>query len=59
VDKLVEYFIKETDKKFIEVREELKRVNQSLIDLQKFKVKMLTSSAFLALLISVAVRVLL
>jgi hypothetical protein len=54
MEKLIQYFIQQSDRNFSEFREELKHVNGQLNDLQKFKAEMMTSSKWISIIISSA-----
>jgi hypothetical protein len=56
-DELLKYFIEETNKKFDGVSEKLDGVHQKLEDLGKFKIEMLVSSRWIALIVSSVVGV--
>lgn len=53
MEKLIQYFMDHTDKRFDEVRGEINKLGESLADLSKFKIEMLASARTSAFLVSV------
>jgi hypothetical protein len=44
MDRMVEYFIEETNRKFGQIADEMKEVKDKLSDLQTFKIQMMSSA---------------
>ncbi len=53
MEKLLQYFMQETDKKFDSIGSDLRGVNAKLDDLTKFKVEMLATARTTSLIVSV------
>lgn len=54
MDKLIDYFIEETNKKFDDVKDRVDSIHKRLDDIEKFKVEMMVSSRWVSLLVSAA-----
>lgn len=52
MEKMLRYFIDDTNKKIDEIRNDIKDIDQRLADLQAFKVEMLSSARVTAFLMS-------
>lgn len=52
MEKILRYFIDDTNKKIDEIRNDIKDIDQRLADLQAFKVEMLSSARVTAFLMS-------
>lgn len=57
MEELLKYFIKETDRKFDDIRSNMEGVNVKLEDLTKFKVEMLATARATSFMVSVVVGV--
>ncbi len=52
MEKLLQYFMQETDKKFEGLSEDIQGVQAKLEDLSKFKIEMIASARLTALIVS-------
>lgn len=52
MEKLIEYFINETNKTRDELKSEIRLIQERLNDLQKFKVEMIVSARWVSLIVS-------
>ena len=52
MEKLLQYFMEETNRKFDSVSEDVKDIKDSLSDLQKFKIEMLSSARATSFIVS-------
>lgn len=51
-NEFLQYFVKKTDEKFSDIKEELSKIHSILDDLKTFKIQMLSNSKWLAMIVS-------
>jgi predicted translin family RNA/ssDNA-binding protein len=57
MEKLIRYFMEETNKKFDEVKKDIKDVKTSVQSLNEFKVSLMVSSRWVSLIVSTLVGI--